>query len=49
METYLFAAGIGLVAGLRTFLAPAAVAWAVRIGWLNLHGSPFGFIESNLA
>ena len=49
METFLFAAGIGFVAGLRTFLAPAAVAWAVRLGWLNLHGSPFAFMESNLA
>jgi uncharacterized membrane protein len=49
VETFLFAAGIGLVAGLRTFLAPAAVAWAVRLGCLNLHASPFGFMESNLA
>ena len=49
METFLFPAGIGFVAGLRTFLAPAAVAWAVRLGWLNLHGSPFAFMESNLA
>lgn len=30
-------------------LAPAAVAWAVRFGWLNLHGSPFAFMESNVA
>lgn len=49
METFLFAAGIGVVAGLRAFLAPAAVAWAVRLGWLNLHGSPFAFVESNVA
>ncbi|MEY2528163.1 MAG: hypothetical protein QOJ05_253 [Verrucomicrobiota bacterium] len=49
METYIFAAGIGLVAGLRTFLAPAAIVWAVRVGWLNLHDSPFAFMESNLA
>ncbi|HKP04607.1 MAG TPA: DUF4126 family protein [Chthoniobacterales bacterium] len=49
METFLFAAGIGFVAGLRTFLAPAAAAWAVRLGWLNLNGSPFAFMESNLA
>jgi uncharacterized membrane protein len=49
VETYLFAAGIGLVAGLRTFLAPAAVVWAVRLGWVNLHDSSFAFMESNLA
>ena len=49
MEPFVFAAGIGVVAGLRTFLAPAAVAWAVGLGWLNLHGSPFAFLESNLA
>ena len=49
VETYIFAAGIGLVAGLRTFLAPAAIVWAVRVGWLNLHGSSFTFMESNLA
>jgi uncharacterized membrane protein len=46
---FIFAFGIGLVAGLRSLLAPAAVAWAVRLGWLNLHGSPFAFVESNLA
>ena len=28
------AIGIGLVAGLRSLLAPAAVAWAVHLGWL---------------
>ena len=49
VETFLFAPGIGFVAGLRTFLAPAAVAWAVRLGWLNLHDSPFGFMDSTLA
>jgi uncharacterized membrane protein len=49
VEIFLFAAGIGFVAGLRTFLAPAAIVWAVRFGSLNLHGSPFAFMESNLA
>lgn len=46
---FAFALGIGIVAGLRSLLAPAAVAWGVRLGWLNLHGSPFAFMESNLA
>jgi uncharacterized membrane protein len=49
VETFVFAAGIGFVAGLRTFLAPAAIVWAVRLGWLNLPASPFGFMESSLA
>jgi uncharacterized membrane protein len=46
---FIFAFGIGLVAGLRSLLAPGVVAWAVRLGWLNLHGSPFAFLELNLA
>ena len=48
--SYVFALafGIGVVAGLRSMLAPAAVAWAVQIGWLNLHGSPFAFMESTV-
>lgn len=43
------AVGIGFVAGLRSMLAPAAVAWAVHFGWLNLHASPFAFTETSLA
>jgi uncharacterized membrane protein len=35
--------GIGVVAGLRSFTAPAAVAWAAHLGWLNLSGSPLAF------
>jgi uncharacterized membrane protein len=46
---FAFVLGIGFVAGLRTFLAPAAVVWAVRLGWVNLNGSPFAFMESTLA
>jgi uncharacterized membrane protein len=51
VDVYLFglALGIGFVAGLRSLLAPAAVAWAARLGWMNLHDSPFAFIESSLA
>ena len=32
----LFAFLIGLFAGLRSLTPPAAVAWAVHLGWLNL-------------
>jgi uncharacterized membrane protein len=44
-----FAFGIGIVAGLRTFTAPAAVSWAAHLGWLNLQGSPFAFMGSTVA
>ncbi len=27
---------IGIIAGLRSMIAPAAVSWAARLGWLNL-------------
>ena len=35
---------IGLVAGLRTFTAPAAVSWAAYLGWLPLDGTPLAFL-----
>ena len=34
--TLLFAFLIGLFAGLRSLMPPAAVAWAVHLGWLRL-------------
>ena len=34
--TLLFAFLVGLFAGLRTLTPPAAVAWAVHLGWLKL-------------
>lgn len=40
------AAGIGVVAGLRSMTAPAAVSWAVHLGWLNLDGCFLGFMGS---
>jgi uncharacterized membrane protein len=44
-----FAFGIGLVAGLRTLTAPAAVAWAACLGWLSLHGAPLSFMATTWA
>jgi uncharacterized membrane protein len=41
--------GIGIVAGLRTFTAPAAVSWGACLGWLDLHGTPVGFMGSTAA
>ena len=45
----LFALGIGVVAGLRAMTAPAVVAWATHLGWLNLAGSYFAFMGSKWA
>jgi uncharacterized membrane protein len=38
--------GIGIVAGLRSLTAPAAVSWAAHLGWLTLRGSPLAFMGS---
>ena len=35
----LLAVGIGIVAGLRAFTAPAAIAWAAALQWINLDGT----------
>jgi uncharacterized membrane protein len=42
--TLLLALSIGIVAGLRSLTAPAVVAWAAHLGWINLHGSPLAFM-----
>jgi uncharacterized membrane protein len=34
----LLALGIGFIAGLRSFTAPAVVAWAAYLRWINLTG-----------
>jgi uncharacterized membrane protein len=46
---FALALGIGIVAGLRSLTAPAAVSWAAHIGWLNLQGSPLAFMGSTAA
>jgi len=38
--------GIGIVAGLRSMTAPAVVAWAAHLGWINLSNSPLHFMGS---
>ena len=35
---------IGIVAGLRSLTAPAAVCWAAQIGWIDLRQSPLDFM-----
>lgn len=46
---FVLAVGIGFVAGLRSLTAPAVVAWAAHLGWLNLHGSSLAFMGSTMA
>jgi uncharacterized membrane protein len=46
---FAFAIGIGIVAGLRSLLAPAVVAWAAHFDLLNLNSSPLGFMGSRTA
>jgi uncharacterized membrane protein len=45
----LLAFAIGIVAGLRALTAPAAVAWAARLQWLHLRGTPLAFMGSTAA
>ena len=40
---------IGVVAGLRSLTAPAAVAWAAHRSWIDLHRSPLSFMGSTAA
>jgi uncharacterized membrane protein len=46
---FIFALGIGILAGLRSLTAPAVVAWGAHLSWLNLHGSPLAFMGSTTA
>ncbi|MBW4657178.1 MAG: DUF4126 domain-containing protein [Drouetiella hepatica Uher 2000/2452] len=41
---YLLALVIGIIAGLRTMTAPAAMSWAAYLGYLNLDGSWLAFM-----
>jgi uncharacterized membrane protein len=40
---------IGIIAGLRSFTAPAAVCWAAHLGWLNLGGTKLAFLGTTTA
>lgn len=35
---------LGIVAGLRAMMAPAAIAWAVKLGKLSVTGTPLAFM-----
>ena len=41
---YMAALLIGVVAGLRAMTAPAIASWAARLGWLNVQGTPVGWM-----
>ena len=44
MSVYLLALLIGIIAGLRTMTAPAAIAWTIYLNHLNLGGSWLSFL-----
>lgn len=46
---FILALDIGFVAGLRSFTAPAVVAWSAHLSWLHLHGSSLEFMGSTTA
>ena len=46
---FAFAVGIGVVAGLRSLMAPAVISWAAHLGWLHLPGTSLGFMGSKAA
>jgi len=41
---YVLALLIGVVAGLRTMMAPALVSWAAYLGWIDLSQSSLAFL-----
>jgi uncharacterized membrane protein len=44
MSWYIWAILIGVIAGLRSMTAPAAVSWAARMGWLHLENTSLAFL-----
>jgi len=44
MALYVLALLIGIIAGLQTMTAPAAVSWAAHLGWLPLDNTPLTFL-----
>jgi uncharacterized membrane protein len=41
---YIMSFLIGVIAGLRSLTAPAAVSWAARLGWLHLENTWLAFL-----
>jgi uncharacterized membrane protein len=49
MSPFILSFLIGVIAGLRTLTALAAVSWAARLGWLHLGGTWLAFLGSAAA
>lgn len=49
MTIYLLALLIGVIAGLRTMTAPAAVSWGAWLGWLPVTGTWASFMSHWIA
>lgn len=45
---YVFALLIGVVAGLRSVTAPAAISWAAAVGWIDLSGTWAAFMGATV-
>jgi uncharacterized membrane protein len=43
-SVYVMSFLIGVIAGLRSLTAPAAVSWAARLGWLHLENTWMAFL-----
>ena len=48
-QVLLLAFLMGVVTGLRSLTAPAAVAWAAHLNWINLRNTPLNFMASAIA
>jgi uncharacterized membrane protein len=48
-QVFLLAFLIGAACGLRSLTAPAVVAWAAHLSWLNLNNTPLSFMGSAAA
>jgi len=44
-----FALLLGIIAGLRAFTTPAAVSWALRLGWLVIPGKQSIWLGNSIA
>ncbi len=44
MSVLVLAFLMGVVAGLRSFTAPAAVSWAARVGWVHVENTWLAFL-----
>ena len=44
MSVFALAFSMGVIAGLRSMTAPAAVSWAARLGWLHVENTWLAFL-----